>query len=49
MNEVYDVAAIMNEYLNPISIIIFFLVIGGIGIHILLRIRRNSRSHIKEE
>ena len=37
LNESYVIGANRNEYLNTFSIIIFFFVIGIVGVHILFR------------
>jgi len=48
MNDPDIIYASIKEYLNIISVIIFFMVIGGIGIHVFLRIR-SSRTTDKKE
>ena len=42
MNESYVIGANRNEYLNLLSLIIFFSISGIIGIHIVFRIRNNK-------
>jgi hypothetical protein len=48
LNESYVIGANRNEYLNLLSIIMFFGVIGVIGTHIFFRIIKSKKS-IKEE
>ncbi|MGE5458752.1 MAG: hypothetical protein ACM3RX_10395, partial [Methanococcaceae archaeon] len=38
LNESYVIGANRNEYLNELSLIIFFIVIGIIGLHLIYRI-----------
>jgi hypothetical protein len=45
LNESYVIGANRNEYLNLLSLIIFVGVIGIIGIHIVFRIRKNSKHY----
>jgi hypothetical protein len=40
MNESYVIGANRNEYLNKLSLIIFFIVAGIIGVHLIFRILR---------
>ena len=44
LNESYVIGANRNEFLNLVSIIILLLTMGGIGIHIILRIRKSNNS-----
>jgi hypothetical protein len=44
LNESYVIGANRNEYLNLISLVMFLAVLGGIGIHIILRIRKNNKT-----
>jgi len=48
LNESYVIGANRNEYLNLLSIIMFFGVVGVIGTHIFFRIIKSKKS-IKEE
>ena len=45
LNASYVIGANRNEYLNLISVLIFVLVIGVIGIHIILRIRNKRNNY----
>ena len=45
LNASYVIGANRNEYLNLISLIIFVLVLGIIGIHIILRIRKKRNNY----
>jgi predicted CXXCH cytochrome family protein len=45
LNESYVIGGNRNEYLNLLSLIIFVGVIGIIGIHIVFRIRKNSKHY----
>ncbi len=40
LNESYVIGANRNEYLNYVSLVIFFIVLGIIGIHLIFRITR---------
>ena len=40
MNEAYVIGANRNYFLNLVSVIIFGLVMGGLAIHIIARIRK---------
>lgn len=44
LNESYVIGANRNEFLNLVSIIVLLLTMGGIGIHIILRIRKSNNS-----
>ena len=45
LNASYVIGANRNEYLNLLSLIIFVGVIVIIGIHIILRIRKNKQNY----
>jgi predicted CXXCH cytochrome family protein len=44
LNESYVIGANRNEYLNLLSLAVFVGVIGVIGVHIVFRIRKNSKT-----
>jgi hypothetical protein len=44
LNESYVIGANRNEYLNLVSLIIFFGVIGVVAVHIAFRIRKNNKT-----
>jgi hypothetical protein len=44
LNESYVIGANRNEYLNLLSLVILFSVLGIIGIHIFFRIRKNNNT-----
>jgi len=44
MNESYVIGANRNEYLNLLSLLIFFGTLGVIGIHIFFRIRKSNKT-----
>jgi len=44
LNESYVIGANRNEFLNLVSIIVLLLTMGGIGIHIIFRIRKSNNS-----
>lgn len=43
LNSSYVIGANRNKYLNILSLIIFFVVLGVIGVHIYFRIRKNNK------
>jgi hypothetical protein len=45
LNESYVIGANRNEYLNIFSLLVFAGVLGGICIHVWLRIRKNSNNN----
>lgn len=45
LNQSYVIGANRNEYLNLLSLILFVVVLGIIGIHILFRIRKNNKNY----
>ena len=44
LNSSYVIGANRNEYLNLLSLIIFFGVLGVIVVHIIFRIRKSSKN-----
>lgn len=44
LNESYVIGANRNEYLNLLSLVIFFGVIGVVVVHIVFRIRKNNKT-----
>jgi len=45
LNQSYVIGANRNEYLNLLSLLIFFGVLGIIGVHILFRLRKNIENN----
>lgn len=45
LNSSYIIGANRNEYLNIISVILFFVVILIIGVHIIFRLRKKIKNH----
>jgi predicted CXXCH cytochrome family protein len=44
LNESYVIGANRNEYLNIFSLVIFFMIAGVIGIHIVFRVRKSKKT-----
>jgi predicted CXXCH cytochrome family protein len=45
LNESYVIGANRNEYLNLLSLLIFVVVLGVIGVHIIFRIRKDKNTY----
>jgi len=48
MNESYVIGANRNTYLNALSLIIFFVILGVIGIHVFFRLKISIKTNKKE-